>query len=72
MSSILTATPASRLAALPERTPSMSLPPLDEFQFWVSLRITKVGRPPSNASGELVTASICRLSPIAYMLSLPN
>ena len=50
----------------------MSLPPLDEFQFWVSLRITKVGRPPSNASGELVTASICRLSPIAYMLSLPN
>ena len=72
MSSIFAFTPSALFAALLESTPSMSCPPFDEFQFWVSLRIRNVGRPPSRASGELVTASIWRLSPRAYMLSLPS
>ena len=72
MSSIFTFTDSSDFAALPDSTPSMSWPPLLEFQFCVSLRIRNVGRPPSNASGLEVTASIWRLSPSAYMLSLPS
>ena len=61
--SSIRAAPPSDLAALPSIAPAISWPPLEEFQFCVSARPVKVGRPPSIDRGLDVTASIWRVSP---------
>jgi hypothetical protein len=71
MSSIR-AVPPSDFAALPSIAPAISCPPLLLFQFCVSFRMINVGRPPSIARGDAVTASIWRVSPSPHTFSFPT